>query len=174
MNKSIGIFAVVVLSMAISGAAGTAAKAAGVSGPLGYKLMCLKYPEECRGGGKSKVAADAAIMAKLKRINAAVNSSIRPRHDSGGTDVWTIGASAGDCEDYVMTKRRQLIKAGLPASSLRVAHVKTRSGQDHAVLVVRTSKGDLVLDNLTGTIKPMSQTGHRVISMQGANPKHWS
>jgi len=173
MKKSLGILVAVVLGMAFSNVAGSGAAIAGSTGPLGYKLMCLKHPEECKGGGKSKVIADAAIMATLKRVNASVNRSIRPRND-GAADVWTVGASAGDCEDYVLTKRRQLIRAGLPASSLRIAHVKTRRGQDHAVLVVRTSKGDLVLDNLTSAIKPMSQTGHRVISMQSANPRKWS
>jgi predicted transglutaminase-like cysteine proteinase len=66
-----------------------------------------------------------------------------------------------------------LINAGVPASSLRIAYVKTRKGLEHAILVVNTSRGKLVLDNLTGSIKPLSQTGYRIMAMQTANPKKW-
>jgi predicted transglutaminase-like cysteine proteinase len=163
--------AVIGLLLAFVGAA--PAMAAKQHAPLGYQLMCLKQPAECKGGGKAQVRATGDVMATLKRVNSQVNRSIRPRNDSGA-DVWNASASSGDCEDYVLAKRRQLIKAGLPASSLRIAHVKTRSGAGHAVLVVNTGKVKYVLDNLTGAIKPLSQTGYRVVSMQGANPTAWS
>jgi predicted transglutaminase-like cysteine proteinase len=141
--------------------------------PLGFQLMCLQHPAECKGGGKSTISGTPAELALLKRVNAAVNRAIRPRNDKG-VDLWTVGASAGDCEDYALTKRHQLIKAGIPASSLRIAYVKIRGGQGHAILVVKSRRGDLVLDNLTPTIRPLSQTGYRLISMSGANPEHWS
>jgi predicted transglutaminase-like cysteine proteinase len=165
-----------VLGIALVALGGVEGTMAGGRAPLGYNLMCLKHPNstECKGGGSGQVSATGDVMATLKRVNAAVNRSIRPRNDASGSDVWTVGASAGDCEDYVLTKRRQLIKAGLPASSLRIAYVKTRQGEGHAILVVVTSKGKLVLDNLTATIRPLSQTGYRIVSMQGANPNNWS
>ena len=147
---------------------------AGSKAPLGYQLMCLKTPAECKGGGPSKVTASADIMSQLTRVNSKVNRSIRPRNDSGGADVWSVNVSSGDCEDFALTKRRALIKAGLPASSLRIAYVKTRAGEDHAILVVKTSKGDYVLDNLHSSVRPLSQTGYRVISQSGANPMKWS
>lgn len=147
---------------------------AGGRPPLGYQLMCLKTPAECKGGGKAQVAATADVMATLKRINSLYNRTIKPRYDRKGSDEWTVGASAGDCEDYVLAKRRALIKAGLPASALRIAYVKTRKGEDHAVLVVKTNGKDLVLDNLTASIRPLNQTGYRVVSMSGANPRQWS
>lgn len=141
--------------------------------PLGYQLMCLKTPAECRGGGAESVEASADMMAVLKKVNAQVNRAITPRND-GGADVWNASATSGDCEDYVLAKRRALIKAGLPASALRIAYVKTRAGIGHAVLVVKTSRGDYALDNLTQTIKPLSQTGYRLISISGADPMQWS
>ncbi|MDB5542384.1 MAG: hypothetical protein JWQ89_4111 [Devosia sp.] len=146
---------------------------AGQHAPLGYQVMCLKSPQECRGGGKAKVALTADVMSTLKRVNSHVNRTIQPRHDSGA-DVWSASASSGDCEDYVLAKRRALIKAGIPASSLRIAYVKTRSGEGHAILVVKTNGKDLVLDNLTAAVKPLSQTGYRIISISGANPRNWS
>ena len=142
--------------------------------PLGYQLMCLKNPQECKGGGASKVPATEALMATLKRVNGQVNRSIRPRNEAGGADVWTASASVGDCEDYVMAKRRALIKSGVPSSALRIAYVKTRQGEGHAILVVKTNGQNLVLDNLTGAIRPLSQTGYRIVSMSGANPRNWS
>ncbi|MEQ1768734.1 MAG: transglutaminase-like cysteine peptidase [Devosia sp.] len=160
------------LACAVSVAPSVAATS---NAPLGYQLLCLKHPEQCKSGGASKVSASEDILATLKRVNSKVNKSIKPQHDRAGADVWSASTtSVGDCEDYALAKRRALINAGLPASSLRLAYVKTRSGLDHAVLLVKTSKGTLVLDNNTSAIRPLSQSGLRVISMQGANPLDWS
>lgn len=141
--------------------------------PAGFQLMCFKTPAECRGGGKSVVATTDDVLRILKKVNLKVNRSIRARHD-GPVDVWSVGVSAGDCEDYVLTKRRSLIRAGLPASALRIASVKTRSGEVHAILVVKTTTGDVVLDNLQNAIRPLSDTGYRVVSISTANPRVWS
>jgi predicted transglutaminase-like cysteine proteinase len=146
---------------------------AGAHAPLGYQLMCLKHPEQCRGGGAASIAVTADVIDILKKVNAKVNRAIRPKHDRGA-DVWSASASSGDCEDYVLAKRAALIKAGLPSSALRIAYVKTRSGEGHAILVVKSSGKDYVLDNLTGVIKPLSQTGYRIVSMSTANPVRWS
>jgi predicted transglutaminase-like cysteine proteinase len=141
--------------------------------PLGYQLMCLKTPQECQGGGKSSVTATNEVMATLKRVNNQVNRSITPRNDRGA-DVWSASATSGDCEDYVLAKRRALIKSGIPPSALRIAYVKTRKGEGHAILVVKTSKGDFVLDNLNRSVRPLSQSGYRIVSISGANPRQWS
>lgn len=161
---------------------GPAAKVGGTSGgtatahniaPLGYRLLCLKNPAECAGGGSSQVVATADIMATLKLVNVRINSAITPRSD-GAADVWNANARVGDCEDYVLAKRDALIRQGLPASALRFAHVKTRTGEDHAILVVKTSTGDLALDNLSPAVRPLSQSPYRMVSMSGANPQIWS
>jgi predicted transglutaminase-like cysteine proteinase len=165
-----GLVFVAALSMtAITAPAAQAGKHA----PLGYQVMCLKTPEQCRGGGKAKVEVTNNLMATLKRVNGHVNRTIKPRNDSGA-DVWSASTTSGDCEDYVLAKRSALIRAGVPASSLRIAYVKTKRGEGHAILVVKTNGKDLVLDNLTATIRPLSQTGYRIVSMSGANPRSWS
>jgi predicted transglutaminase-like cysteine proteinase len=153
---------------------GTAAPVSAASAPLGFQLLCIKSPKECQGGGKASVAMTQQLMATLKSVNSKYNRAIKPRSDKNGQDIWTVGASAGDCEDYVLAKRRALIRAGFPASSLRIAYVKTRKGEGHAILVVKTNGKDLVLDNLTAAIKPLSQTGYRIVSMSGSNPRQWS
>lgn len=148
-------------------------QAGGRHAPLGYQLMCLKHPEQCRGGGKQEIRLDDAVMAQIKRVNSAVNRAITPRNDIGG-DNWNPNATVGDCEDYVLAKRRKLIDAGFPPSALRIAYVITRKGEEHAVLVVNTQAGGLVLDNLTAGIREFRETGYRLVSMQGANPDQWS
>jgi predicted transglutaminase-like cysteine proteinase len=163
--------AALLVALAMAGA-GTPVQA-GTHAPLGFQLMCLQHPEECKGGGARSVKATNETMSVLKRVNAMVNRSITPRNDRGA-DVWNANATAGDCEDYVLAKRKALIRAGLPASALRIGYVKTRAGEGHAILIVRTSQGEFVLDNLTQAIKPLSQTGYRILSISGADPKHWT
>ncbi|HZY69282.1 MAG TPA: transglutaminase-like cysteine peptidase [Devosia sp.] len=145
---------------------------AAADAPVGFQLMCLKMPQECRGGGKSVIDAEPSTMSLLKRVNLEVNGSIRPKRD-GRVDQWSVGVSQGDCEDYVLTKRRLLRKAGLPPSALRIASVKTRAGEAHAVLVVRTTSGDYVLDNLTDAIRPLPKSGYRVSAMSSSDPRVW-
>lgn len=141
--------------------------------PMGYLLMCLQHPDECTGGGNTTVAASDKNLATIKRVNASVNSWMRSRPDAKG-DVWSVNVRSGDCEEFVMAKRKALIRAGIPASSLRIAAVKTRAGVGHAILVVNTSRGRIVLDNLTPSIRPLAQTGYRIVSIQSASPKKWS
>ena len=141
------------------------------SAPLGFQLLCLQHPEECRGGGSSSVDLTESLLGVIERVNSQVNRAIRPRNDSDG-DIWSIGASSGDCEDYVLSKRRALINAGLPPSALRIAYVKAQ-GIDHAVLVIKTDGADLVLDNLASNIVPLRNTGYRLIAMSGADPMIW-
>jgi predicted transglutaminase-like cysteine proteinase len=141
--------------------------------PLGYQLMCLKTPAECRGGGKSSVEATAELIETLERVNARINRNITPRSD-GAVDVWSATATAGDCEDYALAKRRALIGAGLPPSALRIAYVKTPKGDGHAILIVKTNRGDYVLDNLSRAVRTLKETGYRILSMSGADPLQWT
>lgn len=150
------------------------AQAASATSPLGFKVFCLKNPKECAVGTPGTVPMTDEAMTLLKRVNLSVNNAIRPKNDNRGKDVWTLNASSGDCEDYVVTKRSRLIKMGLPAGALRIAYAKTRAGEGHAVLIVRTSTGDYVLDNRTNALKLKAQSGLRIISMSGANPKTWT
>jgi predicted transglutaminase-like cysteine proteinase len=143
-------------------------------GPLSFQAFCGFNPQECRPGGASKIALDDSIMRVLSRVNSRVNRSIRPKLDNPLVQVWRINPSSGDCKSYAISKRHELIRAGLPASALRIAYVKTRQGVGHAVLIVKTDRGDLTLDNLTGEIKPFRQAGYRLIAVSGADPRRWS
>ena len=146
--------------------------------PFSHVLFCKENPGECSGRGSRDVVvtitADKAD--ELERVNRQVNRAIRPRHDRAGVlgDRWSLAPQDGDCEDYALTKRHRLVALGWPASALRLAVVTTRQGEGHAVLVVKTSAGDLVLDNRTGLIKPWRDTGLRWVKIQSSeNPRMW-
>jgi predicted transglutaminase-like cysteine proteinase len=116
-------------------------------------------------------------MELLKRVNRGVNLSIVSRVKSYGQnleDGWTIAPETGDCNDYAVTKRHKLMQSGLSSSALRLSVVKTPSGAGHLVLVVVTTKGGLVLDNLTDTIRPWRNTGYEWLKIQSASDaKFW-
>jgi Predicted periplasmic protein len=140
--------------------------------PLSMQFFCAQNRNECRAGGSAQVTMTPNLMAVLKQVNRHVNSSIRPKVDTA--DIWQLNPAEGDCEDYVLTKRSMLIRNGVPAGSLRIAYTHTRRGEPHAVLVVRTSEGDYVLDNLNNSVKTLQASGYRIRSMSNANPTHWS
>lgn len=140
--------------------------------PLSMQFFCAKNRSECRGGGSAQVTMTPNLMAVLKQVNLHVNSSIRPKVDTA--DIWNLNPAEGDCEDYVLTKRSMLIRNGISAGSLRIAYTHTRRGEPHAVLVVRTSEGDYVLDNLNNSVKTLRASGYTIRTMSNANPTNWS
>ena len=106
-----------------------------------------------------------------------VDLAIRPTAKTYGSnldDGWTIAPVSGDCNDYAVTKRHELIESGLPSRALRLAVVKTGSGIGHLVLVIKTTRGDLVLDNLTEAIRPWQRSGYHWLKIQSsADAKYW-
>ena len=108
----------------------------------------------------------------LSGINGQVNHAIASTTDRalyGVDEYWTIPATAGDCEDYVLLKRQLLMRRGMAASLLRITVVHDENGEGHAVLTVPTAEGDLVLDNRRDAILHWWQTGYSFIKRQSAN-----
>ena len=59
-------------------------------------------------------------------------------------------------------------------SNLLITVVRKRGGQGHAVLTVRTDKGDFILDNLTDAIRQWDQTGYAFLKRQSSDhPGSW-
>ena len=133
--------------------------------PLPHVRFCLLNRAECVADDRSSdIALDDTVAWRLASVNTTVNRAIRPVRKvarPGSIDDWRVAPVLGDCNDYAVTKRHLLIAAGLPASALALAVVHTRWGEGHLVLLVRTDRGDYVLDNLTDAIRPWSATGHR-------------
>ncbi len=143
--------------------------------PFAQIRFCVQNPADCRSsGGAANETLDGAKRRELARVNADVNRAIRPTSDAADQDEWQAGVSSGDCEDYALTKRRRLIEQGWSPRALRIAVAKTAAGEGHAVLVVRTSEGDLVLDNRHDAIRPVQRSGLRWLKIQsGDNPILW-
>jgi predicted transglutaminase-like cysteine proteinase len=146
------------------------------SPPAAFHSFCARHPGQCaRVGRIGPVAMTAERWKQLRDVNAAVNRAIRSKPEPVH-DRWDVlpNGGAGDCEDYVLTKRAKLIKLGWPSSALLVTVVRLRSGEGHAVLTVRTTDGDYVLDNLRGSIRRPHETGYRYFTRQSpANPRAW-
>lgn len=142
--------------------------------PFAHVRFCLASPQECSDvSGPSVVDLTPARLGLLRSVNSRVNNSIEP-YMPDGPETWVINPERGNCHDYAVTKRHELIRNGWPAASLRLAVAYTRSGIGHLVVVVRTSEGDLVLDNLTEKIVAWNKSGLRFVSVEaGDKPRVW-
>ena len=91
-------------------------------------------------------------------------------------EYWTYPTSAGDCEDYVLLKRRLLNKIeGIALGNLLITVVRKRDGEGHAVLTLRTTRGDFVLDNLDWHIRSWRDTSYSFIKRQSSlDPGAWT
>ncbi len=140
--------------------------------PLAYVEFCMRNKVQCETSQSKEVKLTSASLKTLKRVNFKINRAIRPRNDAG--DTWKANVSAGDCEDYALTKRSKLVKMGFPASALRMAVATTPYGEGHAVLVVSTNRGDFVLDNRNNEVRPFHRTDLTWEKIQGKrNPLLW-
>jgi predicted transglutaminase-like cysteine proteinase len=142
--------------------------------PFQHVRFCLRYPSDCKSDPTevSRIELTTEKSELLKRVNRDVNAAIAPMVKNHGPELgdgWTIAPSMGDCNDYAVTKRHELLQSGLPARALRLSVVKTASGIGHLILVVETTKGELVLDNLTETIRPWNSTDYHWLKIQSAS-----
>lgn len=148
--------------------------------PIGWVEFCIANKSEC--DTKPTAPRDVVLTNKawsdLARINAWVNQQIRPLTDMehwGVVERWNYPDDGyGDCEDYVLLKRRMLMQAGWPREALLITVVRERNGDGHAVLTVKTDKGEFVLDNQNPDILLWSETNYRYVKRQSqADPNVW-
>ena len=140
--------------------------------PVGAADFCHRRPSECAPYAHP-IANETLTDTRwnqLVQVNAMVNATIIPVSDQelyGVEEFWTYPTSGyGDCEDFALEKRRQLIDLGWAPSTLMIAVVRQANGEGHAVLMVRTDRGDLVLDNQDGTIRVWNETPYRYLKRQ--------
>jgi predicted transglutaminase-like cysteine proteinase len=80
----------------------------------------------------------------------------------------------GDCEDYVLLKRKMLMDAGWPREALLITVVRDKKGEGHAVLTVKSDKGEYVLDNQNESVLAWTETGYRFVKRQSqSDPNVW-
>lgn len=150
------------------------------SQPIGHYEFCLAYAEQCKqlrdvDLGPIKLTED--IWSSMVKINSAINMVIEPKSDLdnyGREEVWTFPDQSGDCEDYVLLKRQMLINKGVSPSALLITVVRKPDGEGHAVLAVRSDRGDFILDNLTSRVKSWDQTPYTYLKRQSVRHQgHW-
>jgi predicted transglutaminase-like cysteine proteinase len=117
-------------------------------------------------------------MKEIERVNQWVNANITPMSDMehwGVIDQWDYPTDGkGDCEDYALMKRKLLIEEGLPRQALLMTVVKDLNNEGHAVLTLKTNRGDFVLDNMRDDVRPWTQTGYRFVKRQSqTNENVW-
>lgn len=150
------------------------------SQPIGHYEFCKANPAECalRLRPTNPERMTDALWQMIGKLNTQVNASIRPMNDLdiyGKDEVWAYPTDGvGDCEDYVLEKRRALARSGLSLGNLLITVVRKQDGEGHAVLTIRTDRGDFVLDNLTNDVRQWNQTGYHFLKRQAANHTgHW-
>lgn len=147
--------------------------------PYGFVQFCKSFKKECVAHHASTRRFDAtpARLSELDEVNRRVNLAVTPATDRdiyGVDEYWTLPGKYGDCEDYVLLKRRTLMLMGWPSSSLLITVVRDERGEGHAVLTARTQQGDFVLDNKVNDVKLWSETPYSYIMRQSyLNPTVW-
>lgn len=182
MLRKSGVFLCIVLSTLVGLTSSVAfAEHAGVamitgsvtSQPIGHYEFCRQFSDECSVRSQNKSAPQVTDYGwdVLRNINQVVNDDVAPLTDweqHGQEEVWSYPGLAGDCEDYVLLKRRLLIENGFSQSDLLITVVRRPDGAGHAVLTVRTSEGDFILDNLTNDVKNWRNTPYHYLKRQAA------
>jgi predicted transglutaminase-like cysteine proteinase len=148
--------------------------------PIGWLEFCGENPRDCES--RPLEARDVVLTPKawkdLVRINKWVNEQIKPMTDLdhwGVAERWSYPDDGyGDCEDYVLLKRRMLMQAGWPRQALLITVVRDKKGEGHAVLTVKTDKGEYILDNQDDQVLLWSETGYRYVKRQSqTDPNLW-
>lgn len=139
--------------------------------PIGHYEFCQRYTDECNVVSKSDkpVVLTQDLWRKVIEINNQVNTTIEARTDMemwGKPEVWSYPTQYGDCEDYALLKRKLLQEAGVPINTLLITVVRQMNGDGHAVLTMRTDRGDFVLDNLEPRVLLWNQTEYQYLKRQ--------
>ena len=92
----------------------------------------------------------------------------------GKAEYWEYPTDAGDCEDYVLLKKRYLEGLGFPPEALLITVVLDEKSEGHAILTVTADTGDYVLDNRRNEILRWNDVSYRFLKRQSAqDPMRW-
>ncbi len=165
----------ILLSIAGPAQAGPFIETAGAANPpIGHAEFCWNAPSECadRAAAPKPFPLNSQSWQTILNVNTRVNADVVPLTDQqiwGREELWSYPQGVGDCEDYVLEKRRLLMNLGVPASDLLMTVVLQPNGDGHAVLTVRTDRGDVVLDNLSDEVLPWEKTEYTFLKLQSPN-----
>ncbi|WP_342150070.1 transglutaminase-like cysteine peptidase [Methylorubrum sp. SB2] len=161
-------------------APGLSAVTTGAARPIAaWAEFCERYPGECAVDRTeaASVTLTPALWQTINTVNRRINRAVEAVTDQEhwrSADRWDLAEDGrGDCEDFQLLKRRLLVQAGLPRRALRMTVVIDEKGEGHAVLTVVTNRGDLILDNKTGTVLPWTQTGYTFVKRESQDAVGW-
>lgn len=147
--------------------------------PIGFVQFCARSPEDCRptGGKPAKLAMTPERWRLLSQVNSYVNGKIEPVSDQdlyGQPEYWAYPTDAGDCEDFLLLKRRFLENLGFAPEAMLITVVLDEKKEGHAVLTVVTEEGDFVLDNRRDEIRRWSDLDYIFLKRQSQrDPRLW-
>jgi predicted transglutaminase-like cysteine proteinase len=145
----------------------------------GWIQFCKQRPEECvvNASEAATIPLTPQAWETLVRINRQVNATIKPMTDLehwGVEDHWGLAEDGyGDCEDYQLVKRERLVATGSPRRALHMTAVIDEDGEPHAVLMVRTDRGDFILDNKRDAVLPWRRTGYTYLQRESGTGSIW-
>jgi len=147
--------------------------------PIGHVSFCRLNEGECTDVAEQ---ADRIMLTPkrhqdLRDVNALVNRMVYPVSDQalyGRLEHWTYPSGKGDCEDFVLLKRRMLLERNWPASALLITVVRDENGEGHAILTARTADGDFILDNRNQDVLIWNRSDYRFVKRQSFHdPQVW-
>jgi predicted transglutaminase-like cysteine proteinase len=164
-----------------SGATIGKVESVGTARPVqGWVKFCERYPGECdvNTTEASTITLTTKVWKALNTVNRKVNTTIKPRTDMehwGVVDRWDLPEDGyGDCEDFQLLKRKILVEQyGMPKRAFRMTVVIDEQGEGHAVMMVRTDEGDLILDNKRSAVLPWHETGYIYVKREGQDGRDW-
>lgn len=148
--------------------------------PYAWNDFCRRTPAECRVDTREpeQIAMTPQLWKTILAVNNRVNREIEAVTDEehwGVVDRWDIPTDGkGDCEDYALLKRQRLAQAGLPRRAMLVTVVIDEENAGHAVLMIRTDRGDFILDNKRNAVLPWGQTGYVYIKRESQMRTGWT
>ena len=146
---------------------------------IAWSEFCRRYASECAIDPSEPeiVTLTPRLWQTIVSVNRTVNAGTRPVTDQehwGVPDRWDLAEDgSGDCEDFQLLKRRLLAQSGLPRRAMRMTVVIDEKGEGHAVLMLRTDRGDLILDNKTSAVLPWQRTGYVFIKREAQEAGPW-
>ena len=146
--------------------------------PIGWVEFCIEYKSECatRASAPRDIVLTAKTWDDLVKVNNWVNDSIKPMTDVehwGAVERWNFPDDGiGDCEDYVLLKRKMLMQAGWPREALLITVVRDKKGEGHAVLTVKTNRGEFILDNQETDVLAWNKTGYKFVKRQSQSDQN--
>lgn len=183
-RKAKGLAVAVTVFCSVMGSAHAAPASMVVGGstsqPIGHYDFCKIHVAECsiRSPDSVPERLTSKLLHDISAVNLSVNARVKPMSDMDNyrKDEWWAypDNGFGDCEDYALEKRRELNSLGIAIANLLMTVVRKPDGEGHAVLTVRTDKGDYILDNLTDKVRLWNQTSYRYLKRQASdNTGHW-